>query len=249
MCFNKSMKAAKSAKLLLIRLMQHKQLLIISGVILFVALAGATAYARYHRTNTGKATVSSSHLVPAKEKLVPTETTAQETTKTQPPTPAPAPNAAAPQQAAVTPTIPAKPSTAERRASLPTPAVPTFSTGHLTGGVVCYTGVYAYSIGSIAINLTNSTTAFPGFYWQVELNNGTILEKGGAHIPSGSMTLPDFPSTPNMPSSFKSVYNPPDGLSARFVITSPTYTASNWTSPVPVGSGTSCYASPDYIPR
>jgi hypothetical protein len=215
-----------------------------------LALAGATAYARYHHLSTSKATTTSSSTpTPAKKEPTPTEVAPQATTETESPTPTPITKTTPPQQAAATPSAPVKQSTAERRASLPMPVPPSFSVGHLAGGVACYTGVYAYSISNIAINLTNNTTAFPGFYWQVELSNGTILEQGGAHIPSGSTTLPNFPSTPNMPSSFKLIYNPPDGLSARFVITSPNYSASNWSTPVPTGSGKSCHASPDYVPQ
>lgn len=248
MCFNKSMKTITSAKKLFSRFIERKQLLIISGVILCLALAGATAYARYHYVSVSKVTVESSLTpVSVKKEPVRTETAPQAASETKPSTPTP--TTTAPQQAAASAPTPAQQSVAERRASLPMPAPPTFSVGHLTGGVACYTGVYAYSIGNVTISLTNSTTAFPGFNWQVELSDGTILDKGGAHIPSGSTTLPNYPSAPNMPSSFKSVYNPADGLSARFVITSPTYAASNWASPVPAGSGTSCYASPDYIPR
>lgn len=244
------MKPARLVKTLLSLFSTRKKLVIVSGATLGLVLAGVTTYAHYrYQEATPASTISPQPSTPAKTEATPTQTTPQTSVGADSPTPTPASTNATSQQSTATPPAATQQSTAERRASLPMPAPPVFSLGHLTGSVACYTGVYAYGISNIAISLANDTKAFPGFYWQVELSNGTILENGGAHIPSGSTVLPSFPSTPSMPSSFKLIYNPPDGLSARFVITSPTYAASNWTSPVPAGSGTSCHASPDYIPQ
>lgn len=99
-----------------------------------------------------------------------------------------------------------------------------------------YDGV-GYMIGSTNI-YTNQVTS-KDFTWHIELNNGDKTDSLISTMPN-SMTWFNFPSTSEYPRMLGSLSNARDGDSIRFVITSPNYSASPWSQPVPAGTQESC---------
>jgi hypothetical protein len=234
------MKVIQLPKKLLLLLMTHKKPILIGSAILCLSVAGATTYAYYRHQNTNTAAVSKA-AAPAPEK--------QETPQTTSSTPAAIKNPDSAQSTPAPQSNPTPPTTANSPRNRPDPIQsqesPIFTAGRLVGaGVACYTGTYAYSLGSTTISVNTKTTQ--NFTWHVELNDGSIYRQGSSGIPYGNTVWQNFPSTPGFPDELGTIYNPSDGLKARLVITSPNYSAGGWSNPVPIGSSTSCHASPHY---
>jgi hypothetical protein len=89
----------------------------------------------------------------------------------------------------------------------------------------------------------NVSSSQPGitFSWRVELNDGQVIDSGTNTMPTGSTFWSSFPNSPDYPSPLVSLSNAEDGDAARFVVTSPNYSATGWTPVIPAGSEASCY--------
>ncbi len=152
-----------------------------------------------------------------------------------------------------------KPATANPRSSpqkprpSPAPAVPEyvplepprFTAGRISTSIPCFGTTYAYILSSVSINANRLGAGV--FSWRIELGDGTVYQQGTSSM-YDTTVLPAFPSTPGFPSDLGWIDQPTDGLTARFVITSPNYSAGSWSNPVPAGSGSSCHASHTYNP-
>lgn len=79
------------------------------------------------------------------------------------------------------------------------------------------------------------------FTWRVEANDGRVFGGDTNTIASGSTVWHNFPSTASYPQGLGSFKGFKDGAKVRFVITSPHYTATAWTNPVPSGSEQACH--------
>jgi hypothetical protein len=241
------MKSMQSIKKILPKHMTRKSL-VLSGIILCLSITGATSYALYqqkvakapvivnapnHSLQESPAT-SKSEGVPPPSDAVPSESPRVDSSNTtsQPSKPTPQ---------AVSPPTSTPPPSSSGRVPIPTQEAIVFSAGRLQASIACYTGTYTYLLNSASVSVNTKTSQ--SFSWRIELSNGSIHQQGSSYIPYGTTVWQDFPSTAGFPSTFGQIYNPPDGLSARFVITAPNYSAGSWSDPVPIGSGSSCHAA------
>lgn len=236
------MKRARRAKPPLAFIKKHQKLTIFGGIILCLFVIGVTSYA-YHRHQI------SNTLTPNK----PLDSQKRQPKSPQAATASPTADSPSPTKSAPQPTTTTPPTTAQQNKSQsspkstpqsipyvppPAPAL-RFTAGRITNAYTsCTYGVLGYTLGGIDIYSSAATTQ--SFTWRVELNDGSILEGGTDAMPSGKLYWFNFPSTPSYPSLLGTIQGASDGDRARFVITSPNYSAGGWSDPVPAGSEEAC---------
>ena len=227
------------------RLLARKRIVVISGALIVVTLASATAYA-YHRQQT-RATLSatppissapavqSSHSTPS-ETATTTEQPSQPTAATSVPQATAPSSASAPKQDRPKPTPISGPTTPPS----PSPTA-TFSASAISPAYTyCTARVLYFMLGGVDIYASTPTTQ--SFSWKLEVSDGTVSDTGTDQIPSDTTHWFNFPSTYAYPSSLGSIENANDGDRVRFVITSPNYYAGPWSNAVPAGSEAACAA-------
>lgn len=94
------------------------------------------------------------------------------------------------------------------------------------------------SLGSV--NIFGIGPVGSTFSWRVEGSYGSIHKSGTSTMSSNQNSWQSFPSTESDPQGLGTIIGIKNGEKVRFVITSPSYTATAWTNPVPAGSEYAC---------
>lgn len=211
-------------------------LLLVVGALLKVAILVSGAYkvsyalshSRQTEVNPTQVAVTSAPKDAAADQPATKQAPSSETTAAEPSSPtAPAPKTSQPKANNPAGTVPQQVAPSIY-ASLGNMASSYWSCG---GSPLLYT-IYGPNISSSQAGVT--------FSWRVELNDGQVIDSGTSTMPAGSTFWPSFPNSPDYPSPLVSLSNAEDGDAARFVVTSPNYSATGWTPVIPAGSEVSC---------
>lgn len=236
-------KRASRAKKFLSNILHSKSGIICIAIIFILCVFGASSYATKswsdarsdHKEVAVKPTQKTIETIDKKSPSATPQTTEEQPSVQPSPSTTPNPNKAAPSTKSSQP------------APAPTPDMsPRYYVTNISSAFVgCAnhgpnipTELYL-NLGSV--NIYSVGPANPTFSWRVESSYGSIHKSGTNTIPSNQNSWQGFPSTPSTPQGLGTILNIKDGEKVRFVITSPSYTATAWTNPVPAGSEQTCH--------